>query len=154
MARYVASVDTPWKREDAFAYLADFATIADWDPGVASARRVAGEPLDVGALYEVRTSMAGREIPLVYEAVEVDAPRQVVLRAETAAVVSLDAISFDLRPGGGTVITYDADLRLKGPLRLLDPALGLAFRRIGDRARDGLRKRLAAAPPVAASEPG
>ena len=45
--------------------------------------------------------------------------------------------------GAGTSVTYDADLRLKGPLgRLMDPLLGLAFRRIGDRAAVGLGKAL------------
>ena len=40
-------------------------------------------------------------------------------------------------------MTYDADLRLKGPLgRLMDPLLGLAFRRIGDRAAVGLGNAL------------
>jgi hypothetical protein len=33
----------------------------------------------------------------------------------------------------------DADLRLKGALRLGDPLLGLAFNRVGDRALAGLR---------------
>jgi hypothetical protein len=46
------------------------------------------------------------------------------------------------QPGRGTRVTYDADLSLKGPLRLADPLLALAFRRVGDRARDGLRARL------------
>jgi hypothetical protein len=39
-------------------------------------------------------------------------------------------------------VRYDADLRLKGPLRLADPLLRVAFSRIGDRARDGLRRAL------------
>ena len=38
--------------------------------------------------------------------------------------------------------SYDADLRLKGVLRLADPLLGLAFGRIGDRAAEGLRAYL------------
>ena len=37
--------------------------------------------------------------------------------------------------GAGTSVTYQADLHLNGPLgRLLDPLLGLGFRRVGDRA--------------------
>ena len=43
----------------------------------------------------------------------------------------------------GRTVTYDADLRLKGPLGgVLDTLLGLAFRRIGDRATAGLRETL------------
>ncbi|MBV8221122.1 MAG: hypothetical protein JO325_21875, partial [Solirubrobacterales bacterium] len=45
--------------------------------------------------------------------------------------------------GTGTRVTYAADLRLKGLLRLADPLLALAFRRVGDRALAGLREVLA-----------
>lgn len=142
MARYVASIDSLWEREEAFEYLADFATIADWDPGVASARRLSEDPLELGARFEVRSSFLGRDVPLTYETVELDAPRRVVLRAETATVVSRDELTFDLRPGGGTIVTYDAELSLKGPLRMADLPFRLALRRLGDRARDGLRRRI------------
>ena len=64
-----------------------------------------------------------------------------MLRAETTTIVSLDTITFE-GTLTGTAVTYDADLRLKGLLRVLDPIFSLAFRRIGDRARDGLRHTL------------
>lgn len=142
MARYVASVESLWEREQAFDYLADFASIADWDPNVAGAKRLSANPLEVGARFEVRSSFLGREIPLVYETIEIDPPRRVVLRAETPTAISLDEMTFDLRPGGGSIVTYDADLQLRGLLRLFDLPFRLAFRRLGDQARDGLRQRL------------
>ena len=52
---------------------------------------------------------------------------------ENATVVSHDRITFAATLTG-TRLTYDADLRLKGLLRIADPLLGLAFRRIGHRA--------------------
>lgn len=142
MARYVASVDTSWDREVAFEYLADFASIADWDPSVTGARRLTDEPLAVGARFEVDFSMLGRELPLVYETIELEAPLRVTLRAETPTAVSLDTMTFDLKPGGGATVTYDADVTLRGALRALELPFRLAFRRVGDRARDGLRRRL------------
>jgi len=142
MARYVASVETLWEREEAFAYLADFAHIEDWDPGVVRAQGLSADSLAIGARFEVHSSFLGRKIPLVYETVEIEAPRRVLLRADTPTAVSLDEMTFDLRPGGGTIVTYDADLRLKGPLRAFDLALRLAFQRLGDNARDGLRRKL------------
>jgi hypothetical protein len=51
----------------------------------------------------------------------------------------------------GTRLTYDADLALKGPLRIADPVLALAFNRVGDRALAGLRRALAPSPPQALS---
>lgn len=150
MARYVASVDTVWEREVAFDYLADFANIADWDPAVPRARRLSDDPLAVGARAEVDFVTLGREGTLLYETTEIDAPRRVVLRAETPTAISLDVMSFDVKPGGGTIVTYDADVALKGPLRLLDIPFRLVFRRLGDNARDGLRRRLSRIPPSGA----
>ena len=83
MARYAATVETAWSREAAFAYLADFANISDWDPGVARSRRLGGDPLTVGARFEVITSYLGRESTLTYETIEIDPPRRVLFRAET-----------------------------------------------------------------------
>ena len=142
MSSYVASVESPWERERAFDYLAAFANIADWDPGVTRARALTDDQLATGARFEVVSSFLGREVPLVYETVEIDRPRQVVLRAETATVVSRDRISFDLRPGGGTIVTYGAELTLKGPMRAFSPAMAIVLRRLGDAARDGLRERI------------
>lgn len=147
MAHYVASVDTLWEREVAFGHLADFATIANWDPGVVRAKRLTAEPLSVGARFEVISSLLGREVPLTYETIEIDAPRRVVLRAETPTAVSLDEMTFDLKPGGGTIVTYDADVGLKGPLRLFELPFRLVFRRLGDNARDGLRRKLSEVQP-------
>ena len=44
--------------------------------------------------------------------------------------------------GSGSRVTYDADLILKGPLKIFDLSLRLAFRSIGNKARDGLRRAL------------
>jgi carbon monoxide dehydrogenase subunit G len=148
MTRYAATVRTGWEPEQAFRYLADFATVADWDPGAERSERLSDDPLAKGARVRVESSFLGRSVPLVYETIEIDAPRKVVLRAESGTVVSLDTMSFDPAPGGGTAVTYDAVLTLKGPLRLFDPLLALAFRRVGDRAKAGLERRLAERPPA------
>jgi Polyketide cyclase / dehydrase and lipid transport len=148
MAQYTASAETDWRREQAFAYLADFATIAEWDPGVVRSRRLTGEVPEVGSRYEVISSFLGREVPLVYEILWIDEPETVSLRAETGSVISLDELTFAERPGGGAIVTYKADLRLKGVARLAELPMRLAFRRLGDAARDGLRKRLAGGPPA------
>jgi polyketide cyclase/dehydrase/lipid transport protein len=147
MARYVASVETSWERQTAFEYLAAFSNISDWDPGVARAKALSDEHLEVGSRFEVVTAVRGRETTLVYETIEIDAPRRVRLRAESGALVSVDEMTFLVRPGGGTIVTYDADLRVTGLLRIFGPLLGIPLRRLGDAARDGLRKRLAGTEP-------
>ena len=136
MARYQATLNSPDSREALFDYLADFRSAAEWDPGVKAARLRAGEPGKAGAEFEITSRFAGRDVPLVYRAVEVDRPRRVLLVAESSSLV-------DEYDDGGTAVTYPADLRLRGPLRLFDPVLQVLFNRIGDNARDGLAEKLA-----------
>jgi hypothetical protein len=56
--------------------------------------------------------------------------------------VSLDTITIRDDGHGGASVTYDAKIDLKGVRKLVDPLLELAFKRLGDRARDGLRAKL------------
>ena len=151
MARYRATVTTDWSPRQTFNYMADFANSAEWDPGVVSAEKLTDDPLRVGARFDLVAAFLGREIDLTYETIELEAPRRVVLRAKSGTVVSLDAMTFEPTASDGTAVTYDADLRLKGAFRVADPLLRLAFRRIGDRARDGIAARLAEPAPTAPS---
>lgn len=142
MARYRTTVDSPAAAKDVFAYLADFRTVAEWDPGVRSARLLHGEPGAQGATYYVVAGFLGRGIPLEYEILESIAPTdrfegRVVLEAHTSAFRSYDVITVAPTDSGCTV-TYDADLALKGVRRPFDLFLSLAFKVIGDRARNGL----------------
>lgn len=141
MARYTATVQTVKPIEEAFAYLSDFSSTEEWDPGVLHAERLTAGPIEQGARFKLRTSFMGSESDLVYEITEIESPRRVVLAGENARVVSVDVMTFQ-SAGAGTSIAYDADLRLKGLLRFADPLLGLAFRRVGDRALAGLRAKL------------
>ena len=142
MARYVTTIDSPRAREELFAYLADFSNAPEWDPGVTSAERLAGEgPVASGEEFRLMVRSVQGEMPLTYRVTAIDRPASVTFRAESGLLVSLDTISFT-QHDGGTLVRYDADLRLKGPLRLADPLLRIVFSRIGDRARDGLCRAL------------
>ena len=142
MARYrttVASTRTP---EEAFDYLAEFSHAAEWDPGVVRGESLDDAPVRAGSRFRLMSRVLGRDVPLEYTVVALDRPRRVVLQADRPALRSTDEIRF-LPVDGRTEVTYDADLRLKGPLgRVLDPVLAVVFRRIGDRAAAGLRRAL------------
>jgi len=143
MAHYRTSLTTALPAEEAFAYLADFANVADWDPGVARATRLDDGPLGVGSRFEVVTSLFGREATFVYAIRQLDAPTRVVLEAETPSLRSVDTITVE-KAGDATRLTYDAVLVLAGLRYLADPALHLAFQWIGARAAAGLRRALEA----------
>ena len=147
MAHYTASIETPRPPAETFAYLSDFSTTEEWDPGVVTAERLGDAPIGKGTEFRVVADFLGRKAALTYRIVEFEPGRAVTLRGENATVVSLDRITCE-PSDGGTRVTYDADLALKGPLRIADPLLGLAFDRVGDRALDGLRDTLGSRDPA------
>ena len=147
MAHYNASVNTPRPPGEVFAYLSDFSTTAEWDPGVIEAGRLGNAPVGEGSEFRVVATFLHRKTPLTYRIIEYDPPNAVTLRGENSTVVSLDRITFE-PSDGGTRITYDADLALKGPFKVADPLLALAFNRVGDRALTGLRKTIRTKRPV------
>ncbi|MDJ0767477.1 MAG: SRPBCC family protein [Ilumatobacter sp.] len=141
MARYVVHVRTPLPPDEAFAYMADLTNFATWDPGVERVDQVDGDGAGPDASFDVAVKTVGRTMTLRYDTVTYDAPDTVVAFAENGLLSSHDTISVEA-DGSGSVVTYDAVLKLKGLLRLADPLLGLTFDRIGDRAAAGLIEAL------------
>ena len=128
-------------------HFADFASVADWDPGVSQAHHLSGEPGQVGARYHVTFALGPRRIPLEYVVMErVDPqesqPGHVVLVAEAGSFTSHDTITVSPTPTG-TEVEYDAILTLHGLGRFMDWPMDRAFLVIGRRAEQGLRQALA-----------
>jgi dehydrogenase/reductase SDR family member 12 len=152
MVHYRRSLAVPMPLDQVFAYLSRFSSAAEWDPGVASAQMLTSEPVRLGSVFALDAVFMRKTVPLRYEITEFEPPSRVVLSAENASVRSTDEITFRSDPAsGGTVVRYDASLALKGLARVAAPAFALAFRRIGNRASEGL---LAALTPAASGAPG
>jgi len=147
VVHYSRRLVVPVPLDETFAYLSRFSSAAEWDPGVTSARMVTPNPVQLGSVFELDAVFLGNAVPLRYEITDFEPPNRVVLAAENASVRSTDHISFARDPSGGTVVQYNADLTLKGVARLAAPIFALAFRRIGDRASDGLLATLSARSP-------
>lgn len=142
MARYAATLDTHRPIEEVFAYLSDFSTTQEWDPGVIEATRLDHGPVAMGSEFRLLARFLGQTNELTYRIVELEPPTAVALRGENATVISFDRITFEPTPDG-TRITYDAELTIKGRFKIADPLLALAFNRVGRRALAGLQARLA-----------
>lgn len=128
-------------RADIFAYVADFSTVTEWDPGITSSRRVAGEG-GVGTRYEVEAGFAGRAVPMIYEVVEYTPPDRIVLRGTGAALEAVDDIRFTETKDGGTRVDYRAEFTLKGRLRFFALPMRPLFARLGRKAITGLSEVL------------
>ncbi len=141
MARYVTTVRTDRDADEVFAYLADLRNFAEWDPGVRRVTQVEGDGAGADATFDVTIAGVWPELTLRYRTRSYDPPRELLVVAESALFTSEDRITV-ATDDAGTLVTYDADLRLNGLLRLGDLGLRLAFGRIGDRAAAGLRRAL------------
>lgn len=128
---------------DVFDYIADFESAAEWDPGVAHARRLDQGQLGVGSRYELGVRMGGRVVPMTYRITVFERPTRVVLEGEGSTVEALDDIRF-VPAIEGTVVDYTADIRLRGWMRLIQPFVGGAMTKVGRDAAAGMTRTLAA----------
>ena len=142
MAKAHGTVSSPLAAEAVFKRVSDFSTTQAWDPGVVEAEKLTSGGVDIGSRFRVVARFMGRNSELVYEVTEFEPGHRVVLRGENATVLSVDEIIVESEASGSRVV-YSADLTLKGPLKLADPLLGLAFDAIAKKALAGLEGWLA-----------
>ena len=140
MAHVVKTFTTVTEPDAAFAYLADFTHALEWDPTVVAAERADHGEIGPGSRFDLTVRIGGRRLPLRYE-VTAFGPGRVTFTARSAAYESVDTITVAPR-GGATEVRYDARFRLRGVLGLADPLLALGFRRVADRAIQGLERCL------------
>ncbi|MEV1295449.1 SRPBCC family protein [Pseudonocardia sp. NPDC049635] len=126
----VMTVSTP--AAAVLGYLADLGHSEDWNPGTKSCTRSDdGGPIDVGSTWHAVAVYNGRETELGYTLVgRTDSRLEFV--GENSTVTATVEILADPAPEGGSVVTYQADLRFKGLLKLAVPFLRREFERLGD----------------------
>jgi carbon monoxide dehydrogenase subunit G len=129
--------------QEAFAYMADLGNFVEWDPGVKAVRQVEGSGGGPDAVFDVTVVAPGPDLTLRYVTEEHDAPHNLLVVARSSVFTSSDRITVE-PDGTGSLVTYDADLRLNGVLRVGDLGLRLVFGQIGNRAAAGLRRVLGA----------
>ena len=137
----VRTVTTRAPAARVFAYLSDFTTTTEWDPGTVRTTRQAGDG-GVGTRYRNVSRFLGRETELTYVVEELAAPSRFRLRGENATVVAHDTMTLVETPSGGTSVTYHAQFELKGLARFVALLLAPAFKKLGDDAEAGLRAAL------------
>jgi carbon monoxide dehydrogenase subunit G len=140
MIRIHETVASPRPPEDVFAYVSDFTTVAEWDPGILTSERTSGEG-GAGTTYAVVADFRGREVPMTYEVVELRPPERIVLHGSGSAVDAVDTIEF-FADGAGTRVVYNAEFRMKGLFRFAEPFMRGMFDALGKKAIDGLRAAL------------
>ena len=135
------TVETPAAPAAVFAYLSDFTTTTEWDPGTVSTTRVSGEG-DVGTEYHNVSRFLGRETELTYRVIEHTPDRRFALRGENKTVIAHDTMEIEPH-GPGSRVTYTADFAFSGVAKVVAPLLAPALKKLGDEAEQGLQKALA-----------
>lgn len=137
----VIEVDRP--QGEVFAYVADFANAAEWDPGVVESERLDEGPVGVGARYRVAVKMGPAKPNMTYEVTEYQPDTKVVLHGKGAGLDAIDSIEFAATDTGGTRIDYRADFTLPVFVRPFESLLRKSFEQVGRKALAGLAKTLA-----------
>ena len=135
----IVTVEKPL--EKVFAYLADFTTTTEWDPGTVKTVRTSGDG-EFGTEYHNTSTFAGRQTELTYVVVDLVPNRHISLRGENKTVIANDTMTFR-RDGGNTEVTYTADFTFKGISRFIAPLMKPAFTRLGNEAETGMASALA-----------
>ncbi len=139
MARYSVTVANPLAPEVAFAKVADLSLLTEWDPGVASAEYETGETVALGTVWKVIVKgIGGAPIQLRYEVTELEPDTRMVAVADDSTLRSHDIISVEPDGEGGSLLTYDAELTMRGLFSPINLVLPLVFDKIGDKAAAGL----------------
>lgn len=125
-----------------YAYLKDFTTSEQWDPGTVETTLVEGDG-GVGSKYHNRSVFRGRETELTYVTVDLQQDRLVAMRGENKTVIAEDTMSISPgADGSGTVLVYEANFTFKGLAKLATPFLRGQLAKLGDEAEAALNREL------------
>jgi carbon monoxide dehydrogenase subunit G len=127
--------------DEVFAYLSDFTTTTEWDPGTVQTVLTSGDG-GFGTEYLNTSIFAGRETRLTYVVEDLVPNRHISLRGENKTVIAHDTMTFR-EAGGQTEVTYTADFTFKGITKLIAPLMKPAFTRLGNKAETGMAAALA-----------
>jgi hypothetical protein len=151
MAHYHATVESRSPAAETFSYLATFSNAAEWDPGVLAGEQLDAGPLGAGSRFRLTVPFLGARISLTYEVIRFAPDREILLHAANGVLRSTDRIVVTGAADGSTV-SYDAEVRLRGPLQVLDPLLRPGFRVVAEQAVAGLAGALSRRPPGRGTE--
>jgi hypothetical protein len=144
MATFRAQIRSPLPPDEAFARMAAFDRVPEWDPATSASSRIGAAP-GLGTEYDVTTTFGGRTMLVRYTTTAYEPPRRFVVEARLPNGVGLRDEITVAPDGPGSVVTYDARIVPKGLWRLADPVFHLIFTRLGARAMPGIRAFLGAA---------
>ncbi len=144
------SIDVARPTAEAFRYVSDFRTTAEWDATAFRARKTTPGPVGEGTVYEVDCRLPVGSVRIRYEVSSYSPDDHIELTGTCSLFTVTDRITFTALDDGGTHIDYVADFAYNGPLARLEGALRPGMERMGKKALEGMRHALEdrASPPT------
>jgi carbon monoxide dehydrogenase subunit G len=141
MVRLAGSITIARPPEAVFDVVADERNEPLYNPAMTSVEKLTGGPIGVGTRWRATVMARGRPTDMELEVTEFSRPTRLgtVTRMTTATVTG----ALTLTPArGGTVMSWDWSLRLRGAMRLLGPLFARAGRRQEERIWASLKRLL------------
>ncbi|MBW2472190.1 MAG: SRPBCC family protein [Deltaproteobacteria bacterium] len=142
MPKISRTITTAAPIDEVFAYMADFSNGPEWDhTQESSVPRQDGGPR-LGQIYDIVVLWGDRKLPMTYEVTAYKPNHMITLVGDGSTTHAVDTLEFAEVSDGGTTVTYSADIRLKGLLRLAEPFLKSKFDELFDSAEAGIAEQL------------
>ena len=122
MAYHHAAVESRSSAPETFGYLATFSNAAEWDAGVLAGQQLDPGPAGAGSRFRLVVPFLGLRMSLTYEVIRCVPGHGVLLAATSGVLRSTDRIVVT-GAEDRSMVSYEAEVRLRGPLQVLDPVL-------------------------------
>jgi carbon monoxide dehydrogenase subunit G len=111
-------------------YLKNFENTQEWDPGTQTCTRTSSGQVVEGATWHNVSRIFGVTAELTYTLKELTESRLVFV-GENKSSRSRDTITVD-PAGTGSLLTYRADLAMKGAAKVLSPVMKIVFEKLAN----------------------
>lgn len=124
MARIRGEVAVEAPLEAVFDFVADERNEPKYNPRIAHVEKVSRGPIGQGARFIARPAGTGKRGTMTVEVLEYERPHR-FHNLVRSSYMQVDGTVTFTDQGGGTLLRWDWDMRLVGPMKILAPALVL-----------------------------
>jgi uncharacterized membrane protein len=132
--------------ERVFAYTSDFTTLPEYDRYVVSCTQITPSPIGVGTRWTHRRVQGRRRIEAPIEMIEFETDKRFVMKSGSGPFDVRSTMVFEAQQDGATKVTEVLEMRIKGPLRLMEPMIRRQVGPQGHEVHAALKAKLEQAP--------
>jgi carbon monoxide dehydrogenase subunit G len=121
MFKLSETIDVAAPPQAAFDWVVDVDNIARWQSGVFASQMLTPPPARVGTRFTETLKLMGLKLTSVCEVTELTAPKTYAFNAQGSQMDYTARFDFAPAPGGGTRITHQATIAMRGLWKLIEP---------------------------------